>query len=241
MAQSAGNPASGGYPYAIRGDDLDKNFVAATAIYDEEHFEVTETAGLGGHNQPKVKLKQILPTPPANGFQILGGENNAYSFLTGQKAGALVSWFQDIIPGEYGGWGTIAPTNNGQIPFFKIKEGSPATEQWTFLTPKKDGQLFYWYEAEGEWRSIEPTADGQMLYWHSEEKKWKLLPPGTEGSFPQWNQTDKWRVRGGANKDAVLKFNVESKEWQPFTPPATGTHVLGAVDGVLQWISTEEC
>lgn len=25
------------------------------------------------------------------------------------------------------------------------------------------------------------------------------------------------------------------------TPPATGTHVLGAVDGVLQWIATEEC
>ena len=25
------------------------------------------------------------------------------------------------------------------------------------------------------------------------------------------------------------------------TIPATGTHVLGAVDGVLQWIATEEC
>jgi hypothetical protein len=24
-------------------------------------------------------------------------------------------------------------------------------------------------------------------------------------------------------------------------PPLTGTHVLGAVDGVLQWIATEEC
>jgi hypothetical protein len=25
------------------------------------------------------------------------------------------------------------------------------------------------------------------------------------------------------------------------TPPASGTHVLGAVDGALQWIATEEC
>jgi hypothetical protein len=25
------------------------------------------------------------------------------------------------------------------------------------------------------------------------------------------------------------------------TPPGGGTHVLGAVDGVLQWIATEEC
>ncbi len=25
------------------------------------------------------------------------------------------------------------------------------------------------------------------------------------------------------------------------TIPATGTHVLGAVDGALQWIATEEC
>jgi hypothetical protein len=25
------------------------------------------------------------------------------------------------------------------------------------------------------------------------------------------------------------------------TPPATGTYVLGAITGVIQWISTEEC
>jgi hypothetical protein len=24
-------------------------------------------------------------------------------------------------------------------------------------------------------------------------------------------------------------------------PPASGTHVLGAVDGAIQWIATEEC
>lgn len=31
--------------------------------------------------------------------------------------------------------------------------------------------------------------------------------------------------------------------WTPAipTPPASGTHVLGAVDGALTWISTEEC
>jgi hypothetical protein len=30
--------------------------------------------------------------------------------------------------------------------------------------------------------------------------------------------------------------------WTPsIAPPASGTHVLGAVDGVLSWIATEEC
>jgi hypothetical protein len=263
LAQNAGNPASGGYPYAIRGDDLDKNFVAATAIYNEEDFEVTKSAGLGGHDQPKVKLKNKLPDPPANGFQLLGGANNAYSFLTGQKPGALISWVEGIVSGEEGGWSIFSPNKNGQIPVFKKQEESPATEQWSFLTPQKEGQLFYWHETEGKWKTIDPATDGQMIYWHktegkwktidpatdgqmiywhAEEKKWKLLSPGTDGSFPQWNQTDKWSVKGGSNtKDALLKFNLEAKEWQPFNPPATGTHVLGAVNGTLTWLDTEEC
>jgi hypothetical protein len=242
LAKNAGNPDSGGYPYAIRGDDLDKNFVAATAIYNEEDFEVTKSAGLGGHDQPKVKLKNKLPDPPANGFQLLGGANNAYSFLTGQKPGALISWVEGIVSGEEGGWSIFSPNKNGQIPVFKKQEESPATEQWSFLTPQKEGQLFYWHDTDGKWKTIDPAKDGQMIYWHADEKKWNLLPPGTNGSFPQWSHTEKWRVKGGASvKDSLLKFNDETKEWQAFSPPTTGTHVLGAVDGALQWIATEEC
>lgn len=33
----------------------------------------------------------------------------------------------------------------------------------------------------------------------------------------------------------------DTGNFQWLTAPATGTHVLGAVDGVLQWIATEEC
>jgi hypothetical protein len=56
LAQTAANPASGGYPYQIRASDLDKNFVFATADYADE-FEVSQQNSAGGHAQRVVKLK----------------------------------------------------------------------------------------------------------------------------------------------------------------------------------------
>ena len=40
-----------------------------------------------------------------------------------------------------------------------------------------------------------------------------------------------------------LTANGGALSWSPCIPavPTTGTHVLGAVDGALQWIATEEC
>ena len=42
---------------------------------------------------------------------------------------------------------------------------------------------------------------------------------------------------------AAGEFAVwDGLSWSPsIAPPTTGTHVLGSVDGVLQWIATEEC
>jgi hypothetical protein len=326
LAQSAGNPATGGYPYALRGDDLDKCFLAATAIYDAEHFKNTDSPGMGGHLQPKVSIKNPLPDPPANGFQLLGGGNNGYSFLTGQKAGALITWVKGLTDGEEGGWATVSPQENGQIPFF-YKPTDDSTQQWGFLSPKNEGQLFYWDETAGRWKSISPKVDGQMLAWDQKNLKWKLLDPGTDGSFPQWNTTSNWKVTGGGTQkgqflkwddttknwvpfsgaaegafpqwddingwqsqgagsvegqlmqwaassknwvagpsgtmnNELLRWNASDEKWEPFgrgatdgqllvaqsggwvpftAPPNTGTHVLGAVNGELQWISTEEC
>ena len=223
LAQSAGNPATGGYPYALRGDDLDKCFLAATAIYDDKHFENTESPGLGGHMQPKVSIKNPLPNPPSNGFQLLGGGYSGYAFLTGQEPGALITWVESLIAGEAGGWATVSPKENGQIPFF-YKPGDGSTQQWNFLTPKNEGQLFYWDQTDGRWVSISPELDGQMIVWDQENLKWKLLAPGTDGSFPQWNATDKWKVTGGGtHKGQFLKWDDTSKNWVPFSGGADGS------------------
>lgn len=45
----------------------------------------------------------------------------------------------------------------------------------------------------------------------------------------------------GTNK--ILGYDGSSMSWKDDIPaaPTSGTHVLGAVNGVLSWIATEEC
>ena len=63
------------------------------------------------------------------------------------------------------------------------------------------------------------TLNGQILYWDGTE--YTLTEPGTrDGQILYWN----------------------GSQWTPFSaPPSTGTHVLGSVNGRLQWIATEAC
>lgn len=81
LAKTAPNPASGGYPYALKGTDLDKNFVYATEDFSDDHFEVTTTTGLGGHQQRKVALKAPLPELPTTGTHVLGVVNGALAWI----------------------------------------------------------------------------------------------------------------------------------------------------------------
>lgn len=62
LAQRAASAGAGGYPYQIRGADLDKNFVYAAPDFDPEHFATNEQAAAGGHMQRVVKLAApVLP------------------------------------------------------------------------------------------------------------------------------------------------------------------------------------
>ena len=63
LAMRAASPGSGGYPYAIRGSDLDKNFVFAAADFSDD-FEIKKQSAAGGHEQRLVKLK--APVMPGN-------------------------------------------------------------------------------------------------------------------------------------------------------------------------------
>lgn len=85
LAQTAANPASGGYPYQIKGYDLDKNFVFATEDFDTEDFEVTTTQGAGGHTQRKVALAIRIPAVPDSGTHVLGAVDGVLSWIATEE------------------------------------------------------------------------------------------------------------------------------------------------------------
>jgi hypothetical protein len=79
LAQSGGNPASGGYPYQIRASDLDKNFVFAALDADESLIETT--TGQGGHQARKLKI----PAVPSEGTHVLGAVDGTLQWLATEE------------------------------------------------------------------------------------------------------------------------------------------------------------
>lgn len=81
LAKTAANPASGGYPYTLKGLDLDKNFTFATEDFDANHFTVTNGLGSGGHANRKVALANPLPTIPKTGTYVLGAVGGSLQWI----------------------------------------------------------------------------------------------------------------------------------------------------------------
>jgi hypothetical protein len=79
LAQTAGNPAAGGYPYQLRASDLDKNFVYATLDVDDSLIE--QTTGAGGHPQRRLKI----PAAPSSGTHILGAVDGALQWIATEE------------------------------------------------------------------------------------------------------------------------------------------------------------
>ena len=79
LAKTAANPASGGYPYALKGIDLDKNFVFATL--DADPSLITTTTGAGGHQQRKLKI----PAVPISGTHVLGAVNGDLTWIATEE------------------------------------------------------------------------------------------------------------------------------------------------------------
>jgi len=82
LAKTSPNPASGGYPYSLKGSDLDKNFVFATEDFSSDHFKVTTTIGHGSHQQRKVELKPELPT---TGTYVLGAVDGVLQWISTEE------------------------------------------------------------------------------------------------------------------------------------------------------------
>jgi hypothetical protein len=249
-AKSGGNPANGGYPYQIRGTDLDKNFVFASLVVADGL--VDQTTGAGGHSARRLKI----PNPPeeAEGLflkadlswseplekgnfkgQFLRWDSSAKKWLrfSGSAEGAFPQW--DAVNGwESQGAGTAA----GQL-----LKWNAISKNWVPFSGSAEGAFLQW-DATNGWESQGAgTAAGQLLKWDAIAKNWVPGPSGTiNNELLRWNATDEtWEPFGRGVVDGQLLV-AQSGGWVPFTaPPTSGTHVLGAVDGALQWIATEEC
>lgn len=108
LAQTAANPASGGYPYQIKASDLDKNFVFATLdvsdtspLGDPQPFAIDEITGAGGHKQRRLKFQPAAPASdavfavsggalvwlqvPSSGTHILGAVNGSLAWIATEE------------------------------------------------------------------------------------------------------------------------------------------------------------
>jgi hypothetical protein len=65
----------GGYPFQIKADDLDRNFVFAALDAEEGYIE--STGGQGGNAGRKLKLPPI----PPSGTHVLGAVDGALTWL----------------------------------------------------------------------------------------------------------------------------------------------------------------
>lgn len=79
LAKSASNPAAGGYPYTLKGADLDKNFVFATLDIDPSLVEAA--SGAGGFKARRLKI----PAVPGGGTHVLGAVNGTLKWLATEE------------------------------------------------------------------------------------------------------------------------------------------------------------
>jgi hypothetical protein len=79
LVKSAGSSATGGYPYQLRAQDLDKNFVFATL--DVDPSLITTATGRGGHTQRRLKI----PAVPTTGTHVLGAVNGALTWIATEE------------------------------------------------------------------------------------------------------------------------------------------------------------
>jgi hypothetical protein len=249
LAKSGGNPASGGYPYQIRGADLMSDFVHAALDVDDDLVE--ETTGQGGHPQRKLKIE-----PGNNTDEVCYWDGSKYTTLAKYQGDREV-----FLSGELE-WKTSLPDAEkvGTLLQWNADERNWEPGPFANFT----GQIIFWNATEKKWMlSTHPTLDGEFLQWDLPTKNWVPFKGGAEGAFPQWDATDGWSSAGaGTANGELLRWNSASAKWEPFgrgtnqnqllmwgengwqaapPPPATGKYVFGSVDGVLTWIATEEC
>jgi|688.fasta_scaffold271041_1 hypothetical protein len=222
LAKNAANPAAGGYPYQIRGADLDENFVYATPDFSKEHFKETTSSGNGGHQQRVVKLLHPVPAGESTG-QSLHWNNNEWTLSPTPNDGGWLYWTENDVFAK-----TPKPEHSGILLYWNNEN-----KTWVFVpAPTQDGQIPQWNNENKLWKFIgTPTREGQLLKWNHQSKTWTPFSGGAEGSFPQWDAENGWESMGsGTARGQLLRWDADSKNWGP---------VSGSPGALLQWDATE--
>lgn len=84
LAKQAKNSLSGGYPFSISGEDLDKNFVYLTTDYNSDHFKEGKIVGPGGHTKRTLKISAFEDIPKKGTF-LLGAVNGTLQWIATEK------------------------------------------------------------------------------------------------------------------------------------------------------------
>lgn len=91
-AKQGGDPKLGGYPYQLKGSDLDKCFVWATEQFDDQQFEIEEVTGQGGHRARKIKLLAAFPKGTTAGQLLYWAGEHWQAGLLGTEEGQTLTW-----------------------------------------------------------------------------------------------------------------------------------------------------
>lgn len=218
--------SGGGYPVQISATDLDKNFVfgllEAPALDDAgnpQPFLISEKTGAGGHQQRQIIFN---PPPPQDGE----------TYRLGFGAGAW-AWSKPVLPDG---------TSPGQL-----LQWETTSQTYVLLTPTQSNQMLRWDSSAQSWSLITPSSRALIYY---DGAAWNFIPE-TEGSvylkgdlsFSEICVDVKICMQPDIDAIDARLDALEALGGGSYIPPqpATGTHVLGAVGGVLQWIATEEC
>jgi hypothetical protein len=246
-AKAPPSPSRDGYPYRISASDLMKNFAYAAGEFKEEDFDVTESQGESSqYTTRKISLKNTLfgtdqgniPFWNKNLNEGLGG----WSMIFPDKQGQLFYWDQNLSEG-LGGWQMIeAPTKPGEFLYWDV-EANDNAGGWSLHDPAGEGTLVYFSEEDKKWKSFIPTGEGTLVYFSEEDKEWKGFIPADPCVI--FFKDKEWQSLAIPDDDDPLQLTAVGGElsWTPGIPepPESGTYVLGSVDGVMQWIETEEC
>jgi len=141
--------------------------------------------------------------------------------LVGTNQGNIPAW-NTALNNNLGGWQMVpAPTKQGALLFWN-KNANNNLGGWELVTATKAGEFLYWDKnangGSGGWSPHTPGAYGSLIYYDSDAEKWQNITPG---------------------ENSIIYYR--NKAWTILTPPVSGTHVLGSVDGTWQFIATEEC
>ena len=240
FSEKASNKDVGGYPVQISAKDLDANFVYATLEISDtspqgnaQPFTVDEVTCSSGHTQRSLVFKPAAPSRDAL-FTVLGGgllwlqapESDLKQNLTAKND--QIEWSNAIQDG----------TQKGQM-----LKWDPDENNWVLFSGGAEGNFPQWDATDGWVDMGAGTVDGQLMKWNASTQNWVPGPSGTtDNELLRWNATDNtWEAFGRGSTDGQLLV-AQSGGWVQFqAPPSSGTHVLGAVGGALQWIATEEC